>query len=475
MNEKEILEIEEQHGPLIVDNGKGIRLGLESFAELYRRKSDCIYVSNEKSFYNYDPQSGLWKTQNKNEMIYKISKTILEFNREQGLVHELDVFRRPNYIHDISIYLESIAAQNSSIFDKKHTMIHCTNGMLLFVDGTWQLNPFSSVYHSRNQCQMTFDPSADCPRFKQELLAPLLEDDDIDLLQKYFGQCLLGTNLTQTICLMTGSGGSGKGTLANILELIVGANNYMQIRPNCISKQFETSSFVGKTLLCGKESPTSFFTTKGMGILKSLVGDDALRVELKHSNETRMIHGNFNVFIVGNAIPMLEFENSDDVSAWRRRMRWIKCKDYKPSQRIDHFADLLFKEEGSGILNWCLEGARQLLSSESNCLALSEMQQNRLDFLFGQPFQMENFLSLCLEEAPGSTLTTEEIYATYISMAKRTLWDIMPEKKFQTKLPQSMLQRFGLLRNRDIKRATADGGRWTTRSGYRNVRVRKFN
>ena len=89
--------------------------------------------------------------------------------------------------------------------------------------------------------------------------------------------------------LLTGSGGSGKGTIANILELVVGAANCMQIRPGCIGSRFETSSFIGKTLLTGKESQTSFFTTKGMGIMKSLVGDDALRVELKHSNETQMI------------------------------------------------------------------------------------------------------------------------------------------------------------------------------------------
>ena len=150
----------------------------------------------------------------------------------------------------------------------------------------------------------------------------------MDLLQKYFAQCLLGRNLTQTIMLLTGSGGSGKGTLANILEMIVSSSNCMQIRPGCIGRRFETNSFVGKTLLTGKESQTSFFTTKGMGILKSLVGDDALRVEFKHSNEAQMIQGTYNVFIVGNAVPVLEFESEDDISAWHSN---------QPEPRISHF------------------------------------------------------------------------------------------------------------------------------------------
>ena len=104
-------------------------------------------------------------------------------------------------------------------------------------------------------------------------------------------------------------------------------------------------------MLTGKESQTSFFTTKGMGILKSLVGDDALRVEFKHSNEQQMIQGTYNVFIVGNAVPMLEFESDDDISAWQRRLRWIKCKNYKPEKPVDNFANVIFDEEGSGILN----------------------------------------------------------------------------------------------------------------------------
>ena len=327
---------------------------------------------------------------------------------------------------------------------------------------------FRSDYHSRNRCNLVYDPQADCPRFKKQLLAPLLEPEDIDLLQKYFGQCLLGRNLTQTIMLLTGSGGSGKGTIANILELVVGAANCMQIRPGCIGSRFETSSFIGKTLLTGKESQTSFFTTKGMGIMKSLVGDDALRVELKHSNETQMIQGMYNVFIVGNAVPVLEFESDDDISAWHRRLRWIKCNSYKPENPVDNFANVLFEEEGSGILNWCLEGLAELLTAKSSRLPMSDVQKMRLDFLFRQSFQLESILGKFLEPCPGSNLTTEEIYSVYIDLAQKIGWRLIPKRKFETELPEHMQKIFNLTRNRDIKR------NGTNRSGYRNIRVKNI-
>ena len=326
-------------------------------------------------------------------MISKISEEILVLARAEEINDEFASMRRPAVIKDILLYLSALAQAPENFFDKAGNWIHCINGIIEVDEhGRCDLKPFSPDYHSRNRCNLVYEPQADCRRFKEQLLAPLLELEDIDLLQKYFGQCLLGRNLTQTIMLLTGSGGSGKGTVANILELVVGASNCMQIRPGCIGGRFETNSFIGKTLLTGKESQTSFFTTKGMGIMKSLVGDDALRVELKHSNEAQMIQGTYNVFIVGNAVPVLEFESNDDISAWHRRLRWIKCNNYKPENPVDNFARLLFEEEGSGILNWCLEGLAGLLTAKSSRLPISDVQKMRLDFLFRQSFQLESIL-----------------------------------------------------------------------------------
>ncbi|MPN52724.1 hypothetical protein SDC9_200386 [bioreactor metagenome] len=165
----------------------------------------------------------------------------------------------------------------------------------------------------------------DCPRFLNELLSPLIEKNDTELIQQYIGQCLTGKNITQSILLLTGSGGSGKGTLANIVEGLVGDGNFTQIRPENITGRFETSFFTDRTLLTGKESNTSFFSARGMQVLKSLVGDDKLRAEYKNSNRHEMIDGVYNVFIVGNPTPVLKFESAEDQSAWYRRLRWVRC------------------------------------------------------------------------------------------------------------------------------------------------------
>ena len=471
----DIYTIENKYGSLIINSGQKPILGYQPFAEYFRQLSGCIYVTEEKLFYCYNPINGLWEKQGQMDMINRISKEILQFTRDNDIEDEFANMRRPAVIKDILVYLSAIAQAPADFFDQSDCWIHCVNGVIEIDNaGLWQLKPFSPDYHSRNRCNLVYAPQADCPRFKEQLLAPLLEAEDIDLLQKYFGQCLLGRNLTQTIMLLTGSGGSGKGTIANILEMVVGAANCMQIRPGCIGGRFETNSFIGKTLLTGKESQTSFFTTKGMGIMKSLVGDDALRVELKHSDEQKMIQGTYNVFIVGNAIPVLEFESDDDISAWQRRLRWIKGKSYKPVEPVDNFAKVLFEEEGPGILNWCLKGLAELLTTKSSRLPISEVQKLRLDFLFRQSFQLESILGKFLEPCPGSNLTTEEIYAFYVKAANNIGWHLIPKRKFEMQLPELMLSIFGLSRNRDIKRPHNNQNQTTNRSGYRNIKVKKL-
>lgn len=469
-----IHEIEEKYGSLLIRDGSKFLLGLQSFAELYRRQTRCIYLPGEKQFYQYSSENGLWRPQRQEEMISRICLAIREFASRRGIEYELARYQRPAAMRDILTYLKVQAEVEPAFFSSPGNWVHCRNTMVELTDsGEWEMRPFSPDYHSRNRCDIVYDPAAACPRFKEQLLSPLMEEDDVELLQKYFGQCLLGRNLTQSILLLTGSGGSGKGTVANLLELLVGPLNSMQIRPGCIGSRFETSAFLGKTLLTGKESQTSFFTTRGMGILKSLVGDDALRIEQKHSNEQQMIQGTFNVFIVGNAIPLLEFESNDDLSAWHRRLRWVKCKSYIPSKPIDHFANTLFAEEGAGIVNWSLAGLQQLLLANSTRLPISEVQKERLNFLFGQSFQLESILQNYLEEMPGSNLTTDEIYSLYIEIAKRIGWQLMPERKFQSALPDCMRSLFNLSRCRDIKRPGMDG-HVTNRSGYRNIKVKNF-
>jgi hypothetical protein len=62
-----------------------------------------------------------------------------------------------------------------------------------------------------------YDPAAGCDRFVNKLLRPVLSPEDIELLQRYCGVILIGGNRAQKILLLLDQGGTGKGTLVNII------------------------------------------------------------------------------------------------------------------------------------------------------------------------------------------------------------------------------------------------------------------
>jgi len=466
-------EVEAEFGMLYELNGKNnvIFFNEQGFARLYQLVHNPVYIPEENSLYAYEASTGLWKQRDHDCLVHQLSLFLHECALEWN-VPGIETKRKPSVLTNIIKFLRAIC-RREKFFDRSgRFFIHCANGVLeLDTAGNWELKPFSEDYHSRNRCQLEYVPGQVCPKFLNELLHPLIEADDHSLLQRYIGQCVVGRNLTQSILLLTGSGGSGKGTLANIVEMIVGEANYTQIRPESITGRFETSFFMNKTLLTGKESKTSFFTANGMSILKSLTGGDAMRVELKSSNRHEMIDGDFNVFIVGNPVPHLKFESEEDQSAWRRRLRWIRCKNHKPSNPIPDFAKKLYAEEGSGILNWALKGARDIILSGRSELPCDESQTARLDYLFASATPLDLFLNLSVEKNRGTNITGDELFTVFVDFCTAMEWPLMNSRDFQRCLPEAMMKRFQAPLRRDVPRRKTDG-KFTNRAGYFHVRFK---
>jgi hypothetical protein len=68
--------------------------------------------------------------------------------------------------------------------------------------GRVTLEPFGPQWYSRNRSEIRWNPDADCPRFKRELLLSAMDGDDAGLIQRYAGQCLLGFNRSQTFLVL---------------------------------------------------------------------------------------------------------------------------------------------------------------------------------------------------------------------------------------------------------------------------------
>jgi putative DNA primase/helicase len=149
----------------------------------------------------------------------------------------LDALRNSRYVAGVVRYLKGMAQQESA-FDNKDSVIHVANGVLKLTDDDIKLLPFSPKLYSRNLIPVSYDPKAQCPRFKDELLG-LLDEDDRALLQKFLGLYLLGRNVIQKLLILHGLGETGKSTFSEIGRKLVGPENCSELRTNLLHERFE--------------------------------------------------------------------------------------------------------------------------------------------------------------------------------------------------------------------------------------------
>ena len=126
----DICTIENKYGSLIIDSGQKPTLGLQAFAEYFCSLSGCVFMPNEKRFYIYNRNNGLWESQLQEAMISKISEEILDLARAEEIKDEFASMRRPAVIKDILVYLSTLAQAPENFFDKNGNWIHCLNGVV---------------------------------------------------------------------------------------------------------------------------------------------------------------------------------------------------------------------------------------------------------------------------------------------------------------------------------------------------------
>ena len=169
--------------------------------------------------------------------------------------------RTDNRLNNIVGHLRGIL-ERPNAFALKERRIHLASGVFSLT-GEGTLLQFSPELISRNRSPIALDEKARCDRSLNELVYPAVRPDDIRLLQKYAGMCLLGTNLIQRMLILNGESGRGKTQLANVLQAIIGRENVTQLRTKFLGDRFETFRFLKKTLLIGVDVESNFLSTSG--------------------------------------------------------------------------------------------------------------------------------------------------------------------------------------------------------------------
>lgn len=462
-----IQELKIKHAEPLFEGGRGGVSGINRmfFAHLISETKELIFESNEQKLYSYNDLNGLWEEQTRTQISSLVSKVFSDFCRREGKAEAIGKCGG-GLIKDIKELLTGIVEKKDFFTSYKDSFfIHCANDVLVYDDdeNKWDRNDFSKKYRSRNRTEFDYKPEAKCHKFLENLIRPAMSKEDAELLQFYMGQCVLAHNHDQSFLLMTGTPGGGKSTTVNILESIIGDFNVTELRLEHMTSRFESQRLVGKTLLTGKDVRSNFLNTAGASKLKALVGNDPLTTEAKGQNNVSKIRGNFNVIITANN--NLKITLDGDLEAWRRRMLWIKYDREPPKEIITDFDIQLLKSEGSGILNWALDGAAMLMKNKGK-IPRDEKQKKRINDLLEESDSVNIFVKECVVKAPKKDMTSGEMLLTFNTYCKQRGWELLKVNTFSQALRLAMLKYHNTNQRNDIARVSG------AQRGYFGVKLK---
>jgi P4 family phage/plasmid primase-like protien len=238
-------------------------------------------------------------------------------------------------------------------WDKPEKLLNCQNGTL-------ELDTLTFRKHHRDDLitkimGVDYDPVAKCPQWEEHVKMVLADDDDlIRGFQEVCGYTLLAKNPEQVIFILYGTGKNGKNVTMDTLSYIMGdyathiaAESLMVKRGE--SPRSDLARLVGSRMVTASEPAENAALAET--VIKQLTGDARVTVRRLYENEFEFEPGG-KIWLATNYQPRIV---GTDEGIWRRI--WLIPFTYTiPEKRRLLGYEAVLQAEGSGILNWCLEG-----------------------------------------------------------------------------------------------------------------------
>ena len=296
------------------------------------------------------------------------------------------------------------------------------------LNGTLVLDPISKTFHFRKHLKedyltilnknISYDPSQDCPKWKQFLCDIFQNDADlIDYYQKSLGYALAGNPKERIAIIQNGNGSNGKSVSAEIVRFVFGDYAFDAKKDMIIYKK--NASDINTNLFYILKNHIRLVTMSE--IASSDIIDDATFKKFTGGDDRQTVRTLYQddisdvlqatLFMQTNNLPKVK----DTSNAIWNRLKVIPHNRTFEADEINIYLSDELKEEAQGIFNWILEGwlayVKEGLSETPEMKKLLKEYQSEADIV-------QSWLDENITHSKGFRLKVNDAYKSFFEYQK---------------------------------------------------------
>ncbi len=295
---------------------------------------------------------------------------------------------------------------NLNLTNDRGWILNLKNGLLNIY--TRELKPHTPAFVSLVQSPVAYDPDARAPVWEGCIKAWMEgpeSEKKTQLIQQFSGYCLSSSMEYDKALFLVGDGGNGKSTFVDTISRVIGPDGTSHIDLEGLYGQYGMKGLIGKRLNIIEEVHGNYYQSNK---LKKLISGEPVTIDIKYKDQFSFRPQAKFIFAV-NIMPRVD----DTSTATERRMCAINFRNnFRNNPNTALRSDVgLLASELPGILNWMLDGAKNL--SETGSFVITQEQIGMLSEYRQENSSVEGFIAECVEKDEAADTNTRDLYDEY--------------------------------------------------------------
>ena len=302
--------------------------------------------------------------------------------------------------------------QHSEIERRPEELNHHSGHYINFKNGMYdvirkRLYPHSPKILSVNQIPWEYDPTADHGsgiEIEKFLKFAVPDKSDREMLLEYIGLCCSIDTSQQKMLVICGDGGTGKSTIINLIQKLVGKPNISNVSMSKLQDNFQAIRMMGKLL--NSCADLEIDALDDVTMIKKLIGEDSISDSYK-GKDIISFDNYAKLLFSTNELPLVRNEKTEGF--YRRLL--ILAMNEKPEHRDPELPKRL-EAELPYLLHVAMEALHRMY--KRGYILVSENSTSMANQLRMDSDTVESFIDECCVRCGEDTKThRNELYDNY--------------------------------------------------------------